>query len=244
MTAGVHDFAATAFTKDGAQIHSVPVRVTAQGVRPTMTPTPAPVLWISNLTLYKEVPRGVNEVWVDVQPNSRVQHVDVYVDGYPAGFATGPGFRVNPSWTPTLGPTNTPAPTNTLEPSAVATVTAAAATAQVQQTKVAKAAATKAARAAAVSTAVAAAAAATAASKSAAATMSAATASSTPGPATNTPRPTATATFVRYQPLLDPMLGDYVARCVFPPGRHRIVAIGYDATNIEVGRDESWVVVK
>jgi hypothetical protein len=40
------------------------------------------------------------------------------------------------------------------------------------------------------------------------------------------------------------MLGDFVARCQFTPGRHRITAIGYDQDNREIGRNETWVVVK
>jgi hypothetical protein len=216
-------------------------RVTSHGTRPTPTPTPAPILWISNLTMYKEMPPGVHDVWVEVPSNSAVHHVDIYIDGYPAGFATGPGFRYNPDWTPTPAPTSTPEPTATLDPFAAATATVARATAEVEQTRVARAQQTRSARAAATSTAVTAAAQATAASVNATASVVLATTSPTP---TNTPQPSATPTFVVHEKLPDPMLGDYVAKVDFPVGRHRVTAIGYDQFNREVGRDEAWVVVK
>src|SRR5207237_6179889 len=105
--------------------------------------------WISNLTYQKELKAGVNEVLVDVQPNSRVHHVDIYIDGFPAGYATGPGFKVDPKWTPTPGPTSPPPPTATLEPDAAATAAVATATEGAHATRTARVAATRQARAAA-----------------------------------------------------------------------------------------------
>jgi 1A family penicillin-binding protein len=241
VISGTHEIEARIYTAVGEQASSGVVRVSSQGTRPTPTPTPAPILWISNLTYYKEMPPGVHDVWVEVPSNSAVHHVDIYIDGYPAGFATGPGFRANPSWTPTPAPPPTSEPTATLDPFAAATATVARATAEVEQTRVARAQATRSARAAATATAVTAAAQATAASANATASVVLATTSPTP---TNTPQPTATPTFVVHEKLPDPMLGDYVAKVQFPVGRHRVTAIGYDQFNREVGRDEAWVVVK
>jgi hypothetical protein len=248
VVTGTHEFAAIAYSVTGEPVRAASVRVTSAGVRPTPTPTHVPVLWISNPTIYKEIQAGVNAVWVDVQPNSQVHHVDIYIDGFPAGYATGPGYRVNPEWTPTPGPTNTPEPTATLDPNAAATATVVQATAETQSTRVARASATRQARAAATATAKAGAASAAATAKAesdnATATVAAATASPTPAPPTETASPTPTATFVRYSKLPDPMLGDYVAQCMFTPGRRRVTAIGYDANNRVVGRNETWVVVK
>jgi hypothetical protein len=241
VISGTHEMYARIYTMAGEQASSGLVRVTSQGSRPTPTVTPAPILWISNLTLYKEMRPGVHDVWVEVPPNSAVHHVDIYIDGYPAGYATGPGFRSNPDWTPTPAPSPTAEPTATLDLYAAATATVVQATAQAQQTRVARAEATRAARAEATATAVTAAAQATAASANATASVVLATTSPTP---TNTPQPTVTATFVVHEKLPDPMLGDYVAHVQFPVGRHRVTAIGYDQSNREVGRDEAWVVVK
>lgn len=244
VTPGAHELSAVVYSSNGQKAQSAVVRVTDVGARPTLTPTVAPIIWISNLTEYKEIQAGVNEVWVDVSPDSPVKNVDIYIDGLPAGYATGPGYRVNPLWTPTPTPTTTPAPTNTLEPNAAATAAVAQATVQARQTVAAQASATRATRAQATAAAIAANATATKQSAEATASVVAATASSTPAPPTNTPLPSATPTFVRYEPALDPMLGDFVARCLFPVGRHRVTAIGYDADGHEVGRDETWVVVK
>jgi hypothetical protein len=241
---GTHELGAVVYTTPGEQARAAPVHVISAGLRPTPTPSPVSILWISNLTEYKEIRAGVNEVWVDVEPSSRVQHVDIYIDGFPAGYATGPGFRVNPAWTPTPAPSATPTPSPTLEPNAAATAAVAQATVDARATRVAIASATRAARAAAAAATKAANAAATAQSAHATATAKAATTSPTPGPPPPTLTPLPTATFVRYERLLDPMLGDYVARCVFTPGRHRVTAIGYDANNNQVGRNETWVVVR
>ena len=241
---GTHEFAAVAYTVAGQQAKSAPVHVMSEGVRPTPTPTIAPIMWISNLTEYKELKPGVNDVWVDVQPNSTVKHVDIYIDGFPAGYATGPGFRANPSWTSTPPPSPTTPPTPTMDVNAAATATQAAATAQVQSTRVAVIAATRIARSVASATARAGLTATQVANAAGTATAAAATASPTPMPPTMTPSVTPTATFVRYSRLPDPMLGDYVARCMFKVGRHRVTAIGYDENNIEVSRDEAWVVVR
>jgi 1A family penicillin-binding protein len=241
---GTHEISAIVYTGTGEQAHSPPVRVFSAGPRPTPTPTRAPIMWISNLTEYEEIPAGVNEVWVDVAPGSQVHHVDIYIDGYPAGFATGPGFRVHPLWTPTPSPVPTGEPTATLAPEAAATATQVQATANAQATKTAGARATRTARAIATIKAQQASASATAASQAATATTLAATASPTPLPPTNTPMPSPTPTFVRYHKVLDPMLGDFVARCQFPRGRHRVTAIGYDQHNREITRDDVWVVVR
>jgi hypothetical protein len=40
------------------------------------------------------------------------------------------------------------------------------------------------------------------------------------------------------------MLGDYIAQCMFPRGRHRVTAIAYNEQNQELGRDETWVIVR
>jgi hypothetical protein len=241
---GTHELSAIMYTAPGERADSAPVRVTSAGIRPSPTPTRAPILWISNLTLYHELNAGVNEVWVDVQPDSQVHHVDIYIDGHPAGYATGPGYRVNPSWTATPTQTSMPAPTVTLDPETAATATQVQITAQVQATRAARAQATRTARAKATAVTQAAQASATAASIDATAQVIAATASPTALPPTSTPTATPTPTFVRYEPLLDPMLGDYVALCQFKPGRHRVTAIGYDKDNREVGRNETWVVVR
>ena len=241
---GTHELGAVLYTTPGEQVRAAPMHVTSEGTRPTPTPPPPSILWISNLTEYKEIKAGVNEVWVDVQPNSQVKHVDIYIDGYPAGYATGPGFRVNPAWTRTPAPPATQTPSPTLEASAAITATQVQATAQARSTRVAIASATRAARAAATATAKAAVAEAMAASANATAAARAAGASPTATPSPGTPTPQPTATFVRYKPLPDPMLGDFVARCMFAPGRHRVTAIGYDANNAQLGRDETWVIVR
>ncbi len=241
---GTHELSAALYTAQGEQAHSGTAHVTTDGPRPTPTATPVPIMWISNLTLYKEVRAGVNEVWVDVQPGSRVHHVDIYIDGLPAGYAVGPGFRVSPLWTPTPTQMTTPPPTATLDPNAASTATVLEATADTRATRVVVAAATKAARAAATGTARAIIAATNTAVANAQASVAAATTSPTPAPPTKTSLPSPTPTFVRYKPLPDPMLGDYVARCIFPQGRHRVTAIGYDENHHEVGRDETWVVVR
>jgi hypothetical protein len=241
---GTHQFDAIAYTTFGDQARAAPVHVTDGGIRLTPTPTQAAIMWISNITEYKEIRAGINEVWVDVSEGSPVQHVDIYIDGLPAGFATGPGYRVNPSWTPTPAPSSTPLPTFTLEPQAAITATLQAATAEAQQTRVAVASATRAARAQATAKARAGKTSTAVAALAQTATVSAATASPTPGPPTNTATPTATPTFERFHKLLDPMLGDFVARSMFRTGRHRVTAIGYDQNNRQVARDEVWVVVK
>ncbi|MDQ6694899.1 MAG: PBP1A family penicillin-binding protein [Chloroflexota bacterium] len=255
---GPHSIIADVYTTIGEEAQSNPVPVTVQEDRATPLPTKVPIMWISKPTLYKELPPGVNEVWVEVNQGSPVQHVDIYMDGRPVGFATGPGFRVNPKWTPTPSPVPTrvpPAPTATLDTNAAATATTVqateaiketqgTATMQVRATRTAKAAATKTARAAALATAAARQAAANATDAAGTALVQAATTSPTPRPPTDTPQPAPTATFVRYEPLLDPMLGDFVAHCQFPVGKHRIIAIGYNKESQEVGRDETWIVVK
>ncbi|MBF6613118.1 MAG: PBP1A family penicillin-binding protein [Chloroflexi bacterium] len=241
---GTHELRATLYTLPGEEAQSMPVRITSMGTRPTPTSTPAPIMWISSPTLNKELKAGINEVWVDVQPDSQVRYVNIYIDGYPGGYATGPGFRVNPNWTPTPTEAPTQPPTPTLDANAAATATRVEATTEARSTSVAGVIATRTARAAAAQAAKTAHAAATAASANATATVVAATTSPTPAPPTETPLPSVTPTFVRQEPLPDPMLGDYVARCQLTPGRHRITAIGYDANNREVDRDETWVVVK
>jgi 1A family penicillin-binding protein len=238
---GTHDIDAIVYTTSGESARAAPVQVTTFGPRPTATPTRAPVVWISNPTLYKEIPAGVGEVWVDVAPGSQVQHVDIYIDGLPGGYATGPGYRVNPFWTPTPVPTETAPPLPTLDPAQAWAATQVAATVQVQQTMIATGPATETAEAQATARVIAANQTATAVSGAATAVVIAATTSPTP---TSSPTATATATFVVYEPLLDPMLGDFVARCQFNVGRHRVTAIGYDQNNIEMGRDETWVVVR
>jgi len=241
---GTHEISAKLFTSAGESISSGGAYVTSAGLRPSPTPTVASILWISNYTYDQEISPGVHDVWVDVSPNSPVQHVDIYIDGMPAGFAIGPGYRVNPNWTPTPIPPPTAPPTATLDPDAAATATQVQATVQVESTISAQATATRLARANIAAATKAAKAKATQQALSAEATSAAATTSPTPLPPTATSQPTATPTFVRYSKLSDPMLGDYVAQCQFPPGHHRIVAIGYDANNKEVGRDESWVIVR
>ncbi|HUP26973.1 MAG TPA: hypothetical protein VM409_00950, partial [Chloroflexia bacterium] len=246
VISGTHELKAVMYTTMGEQASSGTIHVSSGGIRPSPTPVRPSILWISNLTMYKEIPAGVNEVWVDVQPDSAIDHVDIYIDGYPAGFGTGPGFRVNPNWTPTPTPRQIAeqSPTATLEPDAAATATRVKATAQVRETKSARATATSNARIQEVATAKALSAAATAESVHETATAKALTATSTPAPPTDTPLPTATPTFVRYEPLPDPMLGDYVARCQFNVGRHRVTAIGYTKDNREIGRNDAWVIVK
>ena len=234
VVTGTHEISAIMYTAPGEQASSSPLRVTSMGPRPSPTPTRAPILWISNLTYHRVISAGVNEVWVDVAPGSPVQHVDIYIDGYPAGYATGPGFRVNPLWTATPTPLPTSPPTATLEPQAAARATSVQATVGARSTRVAQAQATRTARARAT---------AQARQVSAEATTAVLWATASPTP-TGTPPPSPTPTFVRYQKLLDPMLGDFVARCMFTPGRHRVTAIGYDADNREVWRDDAWVIVR
>jgi hypothetical protein len=238
---GTHDIDAIVYTTSGESARAAPVQVTTFGPRPTATPTRVPIVWISKPTLYKEIPVGVNEVWVDIAPGSQVQHVDIYIDGLPGGYATGPGYRVNPFWTPTPVPTETAPPVPTLNPAQAWAATQVAATVQVQQTMIATGPATETAEAQAAARVTAANQTATAVIEEATAVVIAATTSPTP---TSSPTATATATFVVYEPLLDPMLGDFVARCQFNEGRHRVTAIGYDQNNIELGRDETWVVVR
>lgn len=241
MLPGKHDIDAIAYTTLGASVRATPVQVQSGGLRPTATPTRAPILWISRPTLYKEISAGVSEVWVDVAPGSPVHHVDIYIDGLQGGYATGPGFRINPQWspTPTTVPTNPPTPT--LDPVQAQVATEVAATARVEQTRVARAQATRTAKAQATARVIAANQTATAVSQEATAVIILATSSPTP---TGTPTSTPTPTFVVYEPLLDPMLGDFVARCQFNKGRHKVTAIGYDQDNRELGRDETWVVVR
>ncbi|MEO8287793.1 MAG: PBP1A family penicillin-binding protein [Chloroflexota bacterium] len=244
VEAGAHEIRAKMYTSAGEEASSGSIYVNAEGLRPTPSPTKAAILWISNLTWNQEIAPGVHDVWVDVAPGSPVQHVDIYIDGMPAGYATGPGYRINPNWTPTptLAPTQPPTPT--LDINAAATATQVAATVEVQGTISAAATGTRVARAQSAATKQAAKAAATKQSVNATASVAAATTSPTPAPPTSSPLPSATPTFVRYEKLPDPMLGDYIARCQFPAGRHRVVAIGYDSNNQEVGRNEAWVVVK
>ncbi len=238
---GTHDIDAIVYTTSGVSERAVPVQITTSGPRPTPTPTRAPIVWISKPTLYKEIVAGVNEVWVDVDPGSQVHHVDIYIDGLPGGYATGPGFRVNPFWSPTPIPPPTAPPTPTLDPVQAVAATQVAATIQVEQTRVARGQATNTAIAQATARAIAANQTAIAVSKEATAIIVAATTSPTP---TSLPTATPTATFVVYEPLLDPMLGDFVAQCQFNKGRHKVTAIGYDQYNRELGRDETWVVVR
>lgn len=244
---GTHEIQARAYTTLGEQAQSAVSHVVSQGVRPTPTAARAPIMWISRPTLYQDVPAGVSEVWVDVSENSAVRYVDIYIDGLPGGFATGPGYRVNPRWTPTPTPTSTaapPQPTNTLAPDVASTASVVQATQDMKSTRVAIATGTRVARLNAAATAKSLQATVAARNANATASVVLATTSATPAPPTVTLLPSATPTFVRYQPMLDPMLGDFVARCQFTSGRHRVTAIGYDADNHEVERNETWVVVK
>jgi len=165
--------------------------------------------------------------------------VDIYIDGLPAGYATGPGFRVNPSWTPAPPPTALPVGTPDLPQRLAATQVAA--TARAEQTRVARAQGTRTAQALGTARVIWATETAIMRSKEATAAVIAATTSPTP---TSSPTSTPTPTFVVYQPLPDPMLGDFVARCLFTKGRHRVTAIGYDSENHQLARDETWVVVR
>ncbi len=244
---GTHEIMAMVYTPLGEQARSAVLHVTSQGARPTPTATRAPIMWISRPTLYQDIPAGVGDVWVDVSENSAVRHVDIYIDGLPGGFATGPGYRVNPKWTATSTPTLTPAPpapTETLAPDAASTATAVQATQEAKATRVALATSTRLAKMKATATTKSVRATVAAKNANATASVVLATTSATPAPPTATASPTATPTFVRYEPLLDPMLGDFVAKCQFTSGRHRVTAIGYDANNHEVERNETWVVVK
>jgi hypothetical protein len=248
---GQHYVEAIVYTTLGEQAHSIIAHVGSQGVRPTPTATRVPIMWISRPTLYQEMSAGEHEVWVDVSEGSQVKHVDIYIDGLPGGYADGPGYRVNPHWTPTPAPTDTPvppAPTNTLTTDEIGTATVAAATQEVRSTRVAAATQTKVAREHAAATARRAEerqqATATAQSAEATASVVLLTMTATPVPPTHTPSPSPTATFVVYEKLLDPMLGDYIARIRLTPGRHRITAIGYNAEHRQVERDETWVVVR
>lgn len=248
---GQHSVEAIVYTALGERAHSVVARVSSLGMRPTPTPTRPPIMWISRPTLYQEMNAGEHEIWVDVSEGSRVHHVDIYVDGLPGGYATGPGYRVNPLWTPTPAPTDTPlppTPTNTFTVEEMSTATIAAATQEVESTRVAAATQTRTARQQATATARRElenqAATATAQSAEATASVVLLTSTATPVPPTSTPSPSPTATFVVYEKLLDPMLGDYIARIRLAPGRHRITAIGYDAENRQIDRDETWVVVR
>jgi 1A family penicillin-binding protein len=241
---GTHEFGASVVTVRGERAVSPPVKVTFSGIRPSPTPTRMPIMWISRPTLYTEISAGIGEVWVDVEPGSRVHHVDIYIDGYPAGYATGPGYRVNPQWSPTPTPLGTPPALPTLNPEEAARATEVAATIAVERTRLARGRATQTARAQATERAIAAEKTATARSIDATATIHAATASPTPLGATATPSPSPSPTFVVHEKLLDPMLGDFVAQCEFRPGRRRVTAIGYDQFNIEVERSETWVVVR
>ena len=238
---GSHDLDAIVYTTSGESARAAPVQVRASGPRPTPTPTRAPIVWISKPTLYKEIPAGVNEVWVDVEPGSQVTRVDIYIDGLPGGYATGPGFRVNPFWSPTPVPIPTNPPPPTLDAVQAVVATQVAATAQVEKTRIARGQATATAKAQATARMIAANQTATAISNEATAVVVHATASPTP---TSSPTASPTATFVVYEPLLDPMLGDFVAFCQFNKGRHKVTAIGYDQNNRELGRDETWVVVR
>ncbi|HEX8600466.1 MAG TPA: PBP1A family penicillin-binding protein [Chloroflexia bacterium] len=248
---GEHYVEAIVYTALGEQARSLGARINSQGVRPTPTATRAPIMWISRPTLYQEVRPGEHDIWIDVTEGSRVHHVDIYIDGLPGGYATGPGYRVNPLWTPTPVPTDTPmppTPTNTLTVDEIGTATVAAATQEVESTRVAAATQTRTARQQATATARREAenqgVTATAQSAAATASVELLTSTATPIPPTSTPSPSPTATFVVYEKLLDPMLGDYIARIRLTPGRHRLTAIGYDADNREIDRDETWVVVK
>jgi 1A family penicillin-binding protein len=248
---GQHTVEAVVYTTLGEQAHSIVARVNGLGVRPTPTATRVPIMWISRPTLYQEMPAGEHEVWLDVSEGSSVRHVDIYIDGLPGGYADGPGYRVNPHWTPTPVPTETPlppAPTNTLTVDEAGTATIVAATQEVHSTRVAAATQTRVARQHATATArreqEREAATATAQSAGATASVVLLTTTATPAQPTNTPPPSPTATFVVHEKLLDPMLGDYVARIRLTPGRHRLTAIGYDADHRQVDRDETWVVVR
>jgi hypothetical protein len=239
------------YTTLGEQAHSIVARVNGLGVRPTPTATRVPIMWISRPTLYQEMPAGEHEVWLDVSEGSSVRHVDIYIDGLPGGYADGPGYRVNPHWTPTPLPTETPlppAPTNTLTVDEAGTATVVAATQEVQSTRVAAATQTRVAQQHATATArreqEREAATATEQSVEATASVVLLTTTATPAQPTSTPSPSPTATFVVHEKLLDPMLGDYVARIRLTPGRHRLTAIGYDADHRQVDRDETWVVVR
>ena len=238
---GTHDIDAIVYTTSGESARATPLQVTILGPRPTPTPTRAPIVWISKPTLYKEIAAGVSEVWVDVDPGSQVHHVDIYIDGLPGGYATGPGFRVNPFWSPTPVPPPTAPPTPTLDPVQAIAATQVAAGVHVEETRVARERGTATAEAQAAARVEAANQTATARSNEATAVVVAATTSPTP---TSSPTVTPTPTFVVYEPLLDPMLGDFVARCQFNKGRHKVTAIGYDQYNQELGRDETWVVVR
>jgi 1A family penicillin-binding protein len=248
---GQHSVEAIVYTTLGERAHSVVAHIGSLGTRPTPTATREPIMWISRPTLYQEMSAGEQEVWVDVTEGSRVQHVDIYIDGLPGGYATGPGYRVNPHWTATPVPTDTPpppTPTNTFTVDEIGTATVAAATQEVRSTRAAVATETRIARQHATATARREAEhqAATATAQSAEATASVVllTSTATPVPPTRTPQPSPTATFVVYGKLLDPMLGDFIARIRLTPGRHRLTAIGYDADNKQVDRDETWVVVR
>lgn len=248
---GQHSIEAIVYTATGERAYSGAAYITSQGIRPTPTPTSAPIMWISRPTLYQDMPAGDHEIWIDVSEGSRVQRVDIYINGLPGGYATGPGYRVNPLWTPTPTPTNTPGPpmpTNTLSPEQIAPATEVAATQEAQSTRVARATQTTGARMAATATAQKQRendrATATAQSADATASVVLLTSTATPIPPTSTPSATPTPTFIVYEKLLDPMLGDYIARIRLTPGRHRITAIGYDANNQQLDRDETWVVVR
>jgi hypothetical protein len=238
MLPGTHDIDAIAYTATGKSARATPMQIRSPGRRPTPTPTRAPIMWISSPTLYKEITAGVNDVWTEVDPASQVNHVDIYIDGYPGGYATGPGFRVNGAWTPTPPP---PPPTATLDATHAISATIAANAANIEATRVAKARSTATAQAWATERVVAATQIAIARNKEATAVIVAATTSPTP---TSSPTSTPTPTFVVYTPLPDPMLGDFVARCLFQKGRHRVTAIGYDEEDHELARDETWVIVR
>ena len=244
VSEGTHEFGASVVTVRGERASAQPVKVTYSGQRPTATPTRMPIMWISRPRLYAEIAAGVQEVWVDVEPGSRVHHVDIYIDGYPAGYATGPGYRVNPLWSATPTPIMTQPPTPTLNPEEAATATVVWATVGVERTRVARSQATATARVKATERAVVAAQTATAKSADATASVQAATVSPTPLGPTATASPTPSPTFVVHEKLLDPMLGDFVAQCEFKPGRRRVTAIGYDEQNRELERNETWVVVR
>lgn len=248
---GQHYVEAIVYTTLGERAHSTIAHVNSAGVRPTPTATRVPIMWISRPTLYQEMSAGEHEVWVDVSEGSPVRHVDIYIDGLPGGYADGPGYRVNPHWTPTPAPTDTPAPptpTNTLTVDEIGTATVAAATQEVRSTRIAAATQTRVARENAAATAKREEerqqATATAQSAEATASVVLLTMTATPVPPTSTPSPSPTATFVVYEKLLDPMLGDYIARIRLTPGRHRITAIGYNSEHKQVERDETWVVVR
>src|SRR5439155_4270995 len=83
---GTHELGAVVYTTPGEQARAAPVHVTSAGPRPTPTPSPVSILWISNLTEYKEIPAGINDVPLDVEPSTPGQPRDSYSEAYPPGY--------------------------------------------------------------------------------------------------------------------------------------------------------------